>query len=125
MTLLVLATLARFTLQVQILRFSHTSSTFFPSAPISFFTVLYFGGAFLGAKEASMFYQRFKKRVRNGEIMRLNVSALEAFMNGKTLMLSPKERNVADVFDDECARHALRGDPACARRSSPCKASRR
>ena len=73
-----------------------------PVYAISGFTLLYFGGAFLGAHEANQFLKRFTKRVRDGEIMRLNVSNLEAYMEGETLMLEPRERAIVERFQDEC-----------------------
>jgi len=74
-----------------------------PVYAVLFFSALYFGGAYLGAKEANNFYARFKKRVRSGEIDRLNVRQLEAYMAGETLLLSPTTPpEIKHTFEDEC-----------------------
>lgn len=69
-----------------------------PIYVVSAFTLLYIGGAYLGAREGLMFYQRFRRSVRRNDINNLKIKHLEMYMGGGYLLLDPKELTVLDGF---------------------------
>ena len=66
---------------------------------IGVFTLLYIGGAYLGAREGLMFYQRFRRVVRRNEINGLKIKHLDMYMGGGYLLLDPKELKVLDGYE--------------------------
>ena len=80
--------------------FSYVAADFIlPIYAISIFTLLYIGGAYLGAREGLMFYQRFRRSVRRNDINNLKIKHLEMYMGGGYLLLDPKELKVLDGFE--------------------------
>ena len=69
-----------------------------PIYAVSLFTVLYIGGAYLGAREGLMLYQRFRRSVRRNDINNLRIKHLDMYMNGGYLTLDPKDRTVLDAY---------------------------
>lgn len=86
-----------------------------PIYVISLFTLAYLGGAYLGAREGLMFYQRFRRTVQRNGINNLKIKHLDMYMAGgcaytrsnpvpATVPHSNTEGTPATAF--ECARAA-------------------
>ena len=69
-----------------------------PIYVVTVFTVLYLGGAYLGAREGLMFYQRFRRSVRRNEIQKLKIKELEMYMGGGYLLLDPQDRKIREAY---------------------------
>ena len=65
-----------------------------PIYVISLFTLAYLGGAYLGAREGLMFYQRFRRTVQRNGINNLKIKHLDMYMaGGCAYTFEPRARN--------------------------------